>query len=68
MRFINRYLKSAIKEDLKDKMVFINGPRQAGKTTLALSFLKEINPSVFQPSFDKNILTASFFFIKFYRS
>ena len=44
MRIINRYLKAAVEEDLKDKMVFINGPRQAGKTTVALSFLNEINP------------------------
>ena len=44
MRFISRYLKTSIKEDLKDKMVFINGPRQAGKTTLALSFLNKGSP------------------------
>ena len=37
---IERYLKKDIRADLKDKMVFINGPRQAGKTTLALSLLK----------------------------
>ena len=41
MKAVNRYLKAEIKEDLKDKMVFINGPRQAGKTTLALSLLKD---------------------------
>lgn len=44
MRFISRYLKTSIKEDLKTKMVFINGPRQAGKTTLALSFLNKGSP------------------------
>ena len=32
---IKRYLESYIFEDLKDKMVFISGPRQVGKTTLA---------------------------------
>lgn len=31
----NRYLHSLIVADLKDKMVFIGGPRQVGKTTLA---------------------------------
>jgi len=31
----NRYLRSVITSDLKDKMVFIGGPRQVGKTTLA---------------------------------
>jgi predicted AAA+ superfamily ATPase len=30
-----RYLSSTILEDLKEKMVFIGGPRQVGKTTLA---------------------------------
>ncbi len=30
----DRYLAPFIKEDLKDKMVFIGGPRQVGKTTL----------------------------------
>ena len=40
MKIIDRYLKTEIKADLKDKMVFVNGPRQSGKTTLALSLLK----------------------------
>ncbi|MBI5076631.1 MAG: ATP-binding protein [Nitrospirae bacterium] len=30
----NRYLTTYIVEDLKDKMVFVGGPRQVGKTTL----------------------------------
>ncbi len=34
---VNRYLKKPVLEDLKEKMVFISGPRQVGKTTLALS-------------------------------
>lgn len=33
--YIKRYLEKNIKKDLKRKMVFIGGPRQAGKTTLA---------------------------------
>lgn len=40
-----RYLKDFIAEDLKKKMVFISGPRQVGKTTLALSFLKNTSPT-----------------------
>lgn len=36
---MERYLKSPIAEDLSEKMVFLGGPRQVGKTTLALSFL-----------------------------
>jgi len=36
-----RYLKNPVTKDLKDRMVFIGGPRQVGKTTLALTFLSE---------------------------
>ena len=37
----NRYIKNSVALDLKSKMVFIGGPRQVGKTTLALSFLSD---------------------------
>jgi len=33
--FKNRYLEPYIKKDLKEKMVFVGGPRQVGKTTMA---------------------------------
>ena len=33
--FQYRYLESLVSEDLDRKMVFIGGPRQVGKTTLA---------------------------------
>ncbi len=32
---LNRYLDKFVKVDLKEKMVFISGPRQVGKTTLS---------------------------------
>lgn len=35
-----RYLQKQIIKDLEKKMVFLSGPRQAGKTTLAKSILK----------------------------
>ena len=35
-----RYLVPSIKEDLKGKMVFLGGPRQVGKTTLAQGLIK----------------------------
>jgi len=38
---IERYLKDQIQKDLDKKMVFVGGPRQVGKTTLALRILKE---------------------------
>ncbi len=38
---MKRYLFSTIESDLEKKMVFIGGPRQVGKTTLAKSFLNK---------------------------
>src|SRR3990167_2629840 len=35
-----RNIKPTIISDLKEKMVFISGPRQVGKTTLALEILQ----------------------------
>ena len=39
----DRYIKKPVTSDLKSKMVFVGGPRQVGKTTLALGFLPEPN-------------------------
>ena len=36
---LERYLADSIRTDLDDKMVFLGGPRQVGKTTLALTLL-----------------------------
>ncbi len=33
--YIDRYIETPVSDDLKRKMVFIGGPRQSGKTTLA---------------------------------
>jgi len=38
---MDRYLKRYLQQDLKEKMVFLGGPRQVGKTTLALSLLSQ---------------------------
>ena len=40
-----RYLQKRIEEDLKEKMVFLGGPRQVGKTTFAQSLLKNYVPA-----------------------
>lgn len=40
-----RYLSSAIIQDLKEKMVFLGGPRQVGKTTLAKLILQSSKSS-----------------------
>lgn len=34
-----RYIKNSVEADLADRMVFIGGPRQVGKTTFALALL-----------------------------
>lgn len=36
-----RYIHPMVREDLKSKMVFVAGPRQCGKTTLAKAVLEE---------------------------
>ncbi len=41
MSYINRYIEKNIEQDLKKKMVFISGPRQCGKTTLAKKLLSD---------------------------
>ena len=42
---MRRYLADSIKQDLKEKMVFLGGPRQVGKTTLALGLIKGADES-----------------------
>ena len=37
---IPRYIEAPVRRDLKEKMVFISGSRQVGKTVLAKTFLK----------------------------
>ena len=36
-----RYIKESVAADLTNRMVFVGGPRQVGKTTFALSFLPQ---------------------------
>ncbi len=38
---VNRSTEEFIKKDLSEKMVLLAGPRQCGKTTLAMKLLKE---------------------------
>jgi predicted AAA+ superfamily ATPase len=45
---IKRYLDRYIAEDLKDKMVFISGPRQVGKTTMARGLGDELYPEEYE--------------------
>lgn len=41
MAKLTRYLAAQVESDLKKKMVFVGGPRQVGKTTLAKSLLTD---------------------------
>lgn len=43
--YIKRYLTASIKADLAEKMVFLGGPRQVGKTTLSFSLIKGADES-----------------------
>jgi uncharacterized protein len=45
---IKRYIERHILDDLKDKMVFVSGPRQVGKTTLA----KDIGKTFFSEKYE----------------
>ncbi len=38
-RHMKRYLEAQVRQDLKRKMVFVGGPRQVGKTTIARNIL-----------------------------
>jgi len=44
---MERYQKKIILQDLQKKMVFLAGPRQAGKTTLAKTIAKEFSSSAY---------------------
>ena len=41
---IPRYLSETVEDDLREKMVFVGGARQVGKTVFALSFLQPPDP------------------------
>ncbi len=57
---MDRYIKTEVEADLKKKMVFVGGPRQVGKTTLALSILggDERHPAYYNWDYadDKRVL------------
>jgi predicted AAA+ superfamily ATPase len=48
-RIYERYIKKPVKDDLENRMVFVGGPRQVGKTTFGLDFLSE--PSEKHPAY-----------------
>lgn len=42
---MKRYLEERVRQDLKEKMVFVGGPRQVGKTTVAFHLLGKADES-----------------------
>jgi predicted AAA+ superfamily ATPase len=44
MTIIPRYLSEQVQDDLREKMVFVGGARQVGKTTFALGYLEPSKP------------------------
>ncbi len=46
MQYEKRYLSPQISHDLAKKMVFVGGPRQVGKTTLAKHLLFTLPPVI----------------------
>jgi len=50
---MERYQKRAILRDLNKKMVFLAGPRQAGKTTLAKNIAQEFKDSFVYLNYDR---------------
>lgn len=58
---MERFQKEAIRKDLKKKMVFLAGPRQAGKTTLAQDLAKDYVNFIYlnyDSSADRKIIRA----------
>lgn len=62
--FTSRYLKEAIVRDLHEKMVFLGGPRQVGKTTLSKVLLKQSGLYLNWDNFDDRKLILNFSFTK----
>lgn len=42
-----RYIEHIVQQDLAEKMVFVAGPRQVGKTTLAQRILAASGPGIY---------------------
>ncbi len=49
-----RYIEEFVRADLKKKMVFVGGPRQCGKTTLAKRILSEVGGRYFTWDLDED--------------
>ncbi|MGA1826101.1 MAG: ATP-binding protein [bacterium] len=55
---MNRYLENYIREDLREKIVFLSGPRQVGKTTLSKQLIPSFVYLNFDSEADRRIINA----------
>lgn len=55
---MNRYLENYIRKDLKEKIVFLSGPRQVGKTTLSKQLISPFVYLNFDSQNDRNMIKA----------
>jgi len=53
---MRRYLEESIKQDLKEKIVILSGPRQVGKTTLSKQLIPSFVHLNFDSSSDRNLI------------
>jgi predicted AAA+ superfamily ATPase len=53
---MHRYLEESIKQDLKEKIVILSGPRQVGKTTMSKQLIPSFVYLNFDSSSDRNII------------
>lgn len=53
---MHRYLEEPIKQDLKEKIVILSGPRQVGKTTLSKQLISSFMYLNFDSSSDRSII------------
>ncbi|MGI9548879.1 MAG: ATP-binding protein [Bdellovibrionales bacterium] len=58
---MKRYLRKPVLEDLEQKMVFIGGPRQVGKTTLSLDLVKKYRYLNWDVSKDRELIIQEHF-------
>ena len=55
---MERYLEKSIKEDLKEKIVLLSGPRQVGKTTLSKQLISSYMYLNYDSTADRKIIRA----------
>ena len=55
---MKRYLENQIRDDLKQKIILVSGPRQVGKTTLSKQLMPSYAYLNYDASSDRKIIHA----------